>query len=227
MLHPGAPFFLRLFRDEVLPAHAQGPNYPRVGKGRRGEKKCRRKEKKGNQGRSDTPCSFPTLGRRGANRSDQIHFPESIFCFVNTLGHPFPAHSFPPTLTLGSSCPFPAFKPPFFFLLEKCDDGCMCEQIGESWRGWQQVCKCAEILPECCGKGCRQQPTAKETSSLLQTWTTHCSTAPGLVRAAAALSKTPTPGPSGLPMLHAYAAGSTTASHQPRRSMGIKLKRQL
>lgn len=69
-----------------------------------------KEREKGNQGRLDTPCSFPTLGRRGANRSDQIHFPESIFCFVNTLGHPFPAHSFSP----GFSCPFPAFKPPFF-----------------------------------------------------------------------------------------------------------------
>lgn len=143
MLHPGAPFFLRLFRDEVLPAHAQGPNYPRVGKGRRGEKKCRRKEKKGNQGRSDTPCSFPTLGRRGANRSDQIHFPESIFCFVNTLGHPFPAHSFPPILTLGSSCSFPAFKPPFFFLLEKCDDGCM--HVGTNRGELERVAACLQV----------------------------------------------------------------------------------
>lgn len=99
-----------------------------------------KEREKGNQGRLDTPCSFPTLGRRGANRSDQIHFPESIFCFVNTLGHPFPAHSFSPSF----SCPVPAFKPPFFLWMV---DVCVCEQTHESWRGWQRVCKCVEIPP--------------------------------------------------------------------------------
>lgn len=83
-----------------------------------------KEREKGNQGRLDTPCSFPTLGRRGANRSDQIHFPESIFCFVNTLGHPFPAHSFSP----GFSCPFPAFRLPIFSWKSMMVDGCMHEQ---------------------------------------------------------------------------------------------------
>lgn len=69
-----------------------------------------KEREKGNQGRLDTPCSFPTLGRRGANRSDQIHFPESIFCFVNTSGQPFPAHSSSPSF----SRPFPAFKASLF-----------------------------------------------------------------------------------------------------------------
>ena len=108
-----------------------------------------KEREKGNQGRSDTPCSFPTLGRQGANRSDQIHFPESIFCFVNTLGHPFPARSFSP----GFSCPFLAFKPPFCPWKSVMVDVCMREQPRESWRGWQRVCKCADppfASPECC-----------------------------------------------------------------------------
>lgn len=95
---------------------------------------------KGNQGRLDTPCSFPTLGRWGANRSDQIHFPESIFCFVNTLGQSFPAHSFSP----GFSCPFPAFKPPFFPWKSVMVDVCLCEQTRERRRGVEvclEVCR--------------------------------------------------------------------------------------
>lgn len=108
-----------------------------------GVEKVQKEREKGNQGRLDTPCSFPTLGRWGANRSDQIHFPESIFCFVNTLGQPFPAHSFSPSF----SCPFPAFKPPFFSWKSVMVDACRCEQTCGSWRGWQSVCKCAEIPP--------------------------------------------------------------------------------
>lgn len=84
-----------------------GSELSKGGEGKEGEKKVQKEREEGNQGRSDTPCSFPTLGRRGANQSDQIHFPESIFCFVNSWAHPFPASPFLPSF----SCLLPAFNP--------------------------------------------------------------------------------------------------------------------
>lgn len=194
MLHPGTPF-LRL-SEMKFASTCRGPNYPWVGKGkeRKGRvEKVQKEREKGNQGRLDTPCSFPTLGRRGANRSDQIHFPESIFCFVNTLCQPFPAHSFSPIL----SRPFPTFKPPFF-PLEECDGGlyaCVNKHTrtreGGSMFGSVQESLCAS-------------PAKRPRKILISSWTTDPPVALGLVLAASALRKP-----------RSSHGTSSTASHAP------------
>lgn len=128
MLHPGAPF-LRL-SEMKFASTCTGSELSEGGEGEGGVEKVQEEREEGNQGRLDTPCSFPTPGRRGANRSDQIHFPESIFCFENTWGRPFPSQSFIPRLLVSSPCLQPS--------LSLLGGSHTCGPTRESWRGGSQ-----------------------------------------------------------------------------------------